>query len=56
MWKVRGHASAHTSASRVVFDELRPPMTTMASTLAARSAAASWRWRVAEQMVFFTMG
>ena len=31
-------------------------MTTIASTAEARSAAASWRWRVAEQMVFFTMG
>ena len=56
IWKVRGQVSAHTSASRVVFDELRPPMTTIASTAEARSAAASWRWRVAEQMVFFTMG
>ena len=46
-WWVRGHAAAQMSARRVVFDELRPPMTTMASTSSASAAADSWRWRVA---------
>ena len=54
MWWVRAHASAQICASLRVFADILPPMTTIASTRAASSAAAACRADVASQMVSIT--